>query len=152
AVSGHERVVVLSDAVWRRHFGGDPGVIGRFIPLEDLEGGPSAVESGGYEVVGVMPPDFAYPVGVTRPTDIWIPYVVPSEQRVRDPHSRYIYLQVIARLKPGVSVAQAQAQMNVVAAGIEKANPEWNRGSGIGVRPLIDHVVGARTRSWMLML
>jgi putative ABC transport system permease protein len=151
-VAGRERVVVLSYAVWRRHFGGDPNVIGRFIPLEDLEGGPSAADSGGYEVVGVMPPDFAYPVGVTRPTDIWIPYVVPPEQRVRDPHSRYIYLQVIARLKPAVSLTQAKAHMDLIATAIEKANPEWNRGLGIGVRPLLDHVVGTRIRSWMLML
>src|SRR4029079_12221030 len=101
-VLGHERGVVRSDAVWRRYFGGDPGVIGQFIPLEDLEGGPSAVDSGGYEVVGIMPPAFAYPVGVTRPTDIWIPYVVPPDQRIRNPHSRSTYLQVIARLKSGV--------------------------------------------------
>ena len=63
-----------------------------------------------------------------------------------------LYLQTIARLKPGVSVEQAQAQMTQIAAALEKANPEWNKGHLAGVRPLRDHLVGAQTRSWMLML
>ena len=150
--AGRDRVAVLSDGVWRRRFGADPQIIGRAIPLEDLEGGRGATEGGGYEVIGVMPPDFAYPVGATRPTDIWIPYVVPPNQRIRDPTQRNNYLQVIARLKPGVSLAQAQAQMDQVAAAIEQANPVWNKDNRVGVRPLVDHVVGARIRSWMLML
>ena len=97
---GRDRVAVLSDAIWRRRFGGDPQVVGRTIPLDDVEGG-----EGRYEVLGVMPPGFAYPVSVSRPTDIWIPYVVPADQRIRHPASRSIYLQTIARLKPGVSLA-----------------------------------------------
>ena len=146
-VFGRDRVAVLSDALWRRRFGGDPQIVGRTIPLDDVEGG-----EGRYEVLGVMPPGFAYPVGVNRPTDIWIPYVVPADQRIRNPASRSIYLQVIARLKPGVSLAAAQAQMDQIAAALETANPQWNKDSRIGVRPLIDHVVGSSTKSWMLML
>jgi putative ABC transport system permease protein len=146
-VSGRDRVAVLSDAVWRRRFGGDPRIVGRTIPLDDVEAG-----EGRYEVLGVMPPGFAYPVAVTRPTDIWIPYVVPADQRNRSLTNRSIYLQVIARLKPGVSLAAAQAQMNQIAAALETANPQWNKDSRIGVRPLIDHIVGSSTKSWMLML
>ncbi len=145
-IAGRDRVAVLSDALWRR-LGGDPSIVGRTLPLDDVEHG-----QGLYEVVGVMAPDFAYPIGVTRPTDIWIPYVVPNHQRIRDPHSRSNYLQTIARLKAGVSVSQAQAQMGQVAVAIEQANPEWNKGNRIGVRPLVDHIVGSRTRAWMLML
>ena len=72
-MAGRDRVVVLSDGLWRRRFGGDPEIVGRTIQLDDVEGG-----EGTYEVVGVMPPGFAYPVGrsVGR-TDIWMPYVVP---------------------------------------------------------------------------
>ena len=99
-----------------------------------------------------MPPGFAYPVGVSRPTDIWIPYVVPADQRIRNPASRSIYLHTIARLKPGVSLTAAQAQMDQIAAALETAHPQWNKDSRIGVRPLIDHIVGASTKSWMLML
>ena len=146
-VSGRDRVAVLSDALWRRRFGGDPQIVGRTILLDDVEGG-----EGRYEVLGVMPPEFTYPVSVTRPTDIWIPYVVPADQRIRNPASRSNYLQVIARLKPGVALAAAQAQMDQIAASLEQANPQWNKDNRIGVRPLIDHVVGSRTESWMLML
>lgn len=144
---GRDRVAILSDGLWRRAFGGDPAIVGRTVLLDDVERG-----QGTYEVIGVMPPDFAWPVGSTRATDIWVPYVVPANQRVRNPQSHSYYLQVIARLKPGVSVQQARAQMDQVAAAIEKANPVWNRGSAVGVRPLVDHIVGARTRSWLLML
>ncbi len=139
---GRNRVVILSDGLWRRRFGAEPGIVGRTIPLE----------GGSYEVVGVMAPEFQCPVGSLRPTDIWVPYVVPPDERTRISNSHSYYLQGIARLKAGVSIDQAQAQMTQVALAIQKANPVWNKDHLIGVRPLIDHLVGARTRSWMLML
>ena len=139
---GRDRVAVLSDGLWRRRFGGDPQIIGRTIPLE----------GGAYEVVGVMPPEFEYPVGSVRPTDIWVPYVVPPDERIRNPNSRSIYLQTIARLKPGVSIEQAQAQMDQIAAALRETHPVWNKDNMAGVRPLRDHLVGANTKSWMLML
>ena len=141
-VDGRHRVAVLSDPLWRRRFGADPTIVGRAIPLE----------GGSYEVIGVMPADFTYPVGATRPTDLWVPYVVPADERIRNPQRVSIYLQTIARLKPGVSAHQAQAQMDQVAAALEKAHPVWNKDSRIGVRPLRDHIVGGNTKSWMLML
>ena len=149
--AGADRVAVLSDALWRRRFDADPHIVGRVIPLELLEGGRDANEAG-YEVIGVMPPDFHYPVGAVRPTDIWIPYVVPESDRVRDPARVATYLQVIARLKPDVPLTQARAQMDQIAAALERAHPAWNKDSRIGVRPLIDHVVGAQIKSWLLML
>ncbi len=149
--AGADRVAVLSHALWRRRFGADPQIVGRVIPLELLEGGPAA-DHAGYQVIGVMPPDFSYPVGAARPTDIWIPYVVPDMDRVRDPARMSTYLQVIARLKPDVSLLQAQAQMDQIAAALERAHPVWNKDSRIGVRPLVDHLVGAQIRSWLLML
>ena len=141
-LDGRHRVVVLGDALWRRRFGGDPNIVGRTIPLE----------GGAYEVVGVMPPDFAYSVGAVRPTDLWMPYVVPPDERTRNPQSRSIYLQTIARLKPGVTLEQALAQMDHIAGVLEKTHPVWNKDNRFGVRPLRDHLVGARTKSWMLML
>jgi putative ABC transport system permease protein len=146
-VAGRDRVAVLSDALWRRRFGGAPEIVGRTIVLDDVEAG-----EGSYEVLGVMPPGFTYPVSVTRSTDIWIPYVVPANQRIRNMASRVNYLQVIARLKPRVSLTVAQANLDQIAASLEWANPQWNKGNRIGVQPLIDHVVGSRTKSWMLML
>ena len=141
-VDGRQRVAILSDALWRRRFGGDTSIVGRVIPLE----------GGSYEVIGIMPVEFQYPVGATRPTDLWVPYVVPANERIRNPKTFSIYLSTIARLKPGVSIQQAQAQMDQIAAALQKAHPEWNKDGQIGVRPLHDHLVGARIKSWMLML
>ena len=141
-VEGRHHVVVLSDGLWRRRFGADPAILGRTIPMQ----------GGSYEVLGVMPADFAYPVSVTQPTELWIPYVVPSDERVRDPNNYSFYLHSIARLKPGVTLRQAQAQMDQIAAALQQAHPVWNKDRLIGVRPLRDHLVGASTKSWMLML
>jgi putative ABC transport system permease protein len=141
-VDGRHRVAVLSDGLWRRRFGGTPDIIGKAIPLE----------GGSYEVVGVMPSDFEYPIGSLRPTDLWVPYVVPQDERIRNPQSRSIYLSSIARLKPGVSLEQAQAEMDRIAASLKVTHPVWNKDDLAGVRPLRDHIVGARTKSWMLML
>jgi len=140
-VEGRHRVAVLSDAFWRQHFGGNAEIVGRTIPLDD----------GSYEVVGIMPPGVTYPVGALRPTDLWVPYVVPPNERIRG-RGFAIYLQSIARLKPGVSIAQAQAQMDQIAAAIERANPVISHGIKFGVRPLRDHLVGASMKSWLLML
>jgi putative ABC transport system permease protein len=99
-----------------------------------------------------MAPEFEYPVGSPRPTELFVPYVVPPDERVRDPHRVSIYLQSIARLKPGVSLAQAQANMDQIGKALQQANPDWNKDTLFGVRPLHDHIVGARTTQWMLML
>jgi predicted permease len=141
-VDGRQRVAVLGDAFWRSHFGGNPDIVGRTIPLDD----------GAYEVMGVLPPGVNYPLDAVRATDLWLPYVIPERERVRDPRGRAMVLRSIARLKPGVSIQQAQAQMDQIASALEKANPVWNKNNLAGVRPLRDHVVGARTKSWMLML
>ncbi len=141
-IQGIHQVVVLSDGLWRRRFGADPGIVGKRIPLE----------GGSYEVVGVMAPHFAYPIGAPRPTDLWVPYVVPPEERIRRANFVSIYLASIARLKPGVSLEQAQANLDQISAALTAEHPEWNQHTVAGVRPLVDHIVGARTRQWMLML
>jgi predicted lysophospholipase L1 biosynthesis ABC-type transport system permease subunit len=81
-----------------------------------------------------------------------VPYVVPADERIRTPGRVSIYLQTIARLEPGVSIEQAQANLDQIAASLTAAYPEWNRNTLLGLRPLRDHIVGARTRQWMLML
>src|SRR6185436_4743823 len=70
-VDGNHRVAVMSDGLWRRRFNSDPAIVGKSIPLE----------GGSYQVTGVMPPDFAYPVGAIQPTEMWVPYVVPADER-----------------------------------------------------------------------
>jgi predicted permease len=140
-VQERPRVAVLSHALWSRRFSRDPHVIGKTIALDD----------GSYEVVGVMGAGVMYPVGAVRGTDLWIPYVPSPSDRTRG-RAMGFTLQVIARLKPGTSIDQARSQMSQIATSLEEANPAWNRGSTIGVRPLRDHLVGASMRSWMLML
>ena len=139
---GQHLVAVLGHDLWTRRFGADPNIVGKMI---HLEGGP-------YEVIGVMPASFTYPIGAARQTELWVPYVVPADERVRNPQRVSIYLSAIARLKPGVSIAQAQANMNQIATALTAEHPSWNKDTLIGVRPLRDHIVGARTRQWMLML
>ena len=141
-VDGQHRVAILSDSLWRRRFGGDPNIVGATLPLE----------GGAYRVLGVMDPEFAYPVGSPRPTEMWVPFVVPADERIRNPNNFSYYLQAVARLKPGVSVTQAQAGMDQIALALQQAHPQWNKDSYVGVRPLRDHVVGARTKDWMLLL
>jgi predicted permease len=140
-VDGRDRVAVLSDAFWRRRFGGDPAIVGRTIPID----------GNAYEVIGIMPPGFTYPVGALQPAELWMPWVPTPAERVRG-RMRTFYLQSIARLKPGVSIEEARAQMNQVAALMQQANPESNTGHTVGIRPLRDHLVGASTKSWMVML
>jgi putative ABC transport system permease protein len=139
---GRSRVAVLSYGFWTRRFGADPDIVGRTIPIE---GGP-------YEVVGVMGPAFEYPVGLARPTEMWVPYVVPPDERTRIPRNMSVYLQAVARLAPGVSLAKAQANLDQISAALTAEHPEWNKDTTAGVRPLHDHIVGLRTRQWMLLL
>ncbi len=143
-IDGQHRVAILSDGLWRRRFGAAPDIVGRTMPLDGET----------YTVIGVMPRGVTYPVGALKPTELWVPYVVPEDQRIRKPTTYSLYLESIARLKPGVSIERAQAQMAQIAAAIEQANPEikWIEGVGVGVRPLHAHLVGTPTKSWMLML
>jgi len=141
-VDGRHRVCVLSDDLWRRRFAADPAIVGRTIPLE----------GAAYDVVGVMGPDFIYPVGAAKPTELWVPYVVPADERVRNPNWMSVYLQSIARLRPGVSLDQANANLDQIGRSLETAYPQWNKDTRFAARPLHDHVVGARTTNWMLML
>ncbi|MBO0857337.1 MAG: ABC transporter permease [Chloracidobacterium sp.] len=91
-------VVVLSHAIWRRQFGGDPGVVGKAIMLS----------GNSYAVIGVMPPDFKAPAGAT---EAWAPvHVVSAGAAYRGVHM----LQVYARLNLGVTIAQAQSEMGII--------------------------------------
>ncbi len=141
-VDGRDKVVVLSDSLWRRRFGANPAIVGQTIPLD---GQP-------YDVVGVMPPAVTYPVGQARDTDVYLPYVLPADERTRIPNRHGYYLQTVGRLKPGITMREAEAHMDQIGKALQAAHPEWNKDTFAGTRPLRDHLVGSRTRSWMLML
>lgn len=121
-VKGKDNVAVLGYSLWQTRFGGDPGVLGRVIKLEGLE----------FTVVGVMPPGFDFPEGAK----VWKPFVFPDAPR------DFNFIRTIARLKPGVSLESAQADMSLLASQLEKAYPETNKGRGVSLVRLNDHLVG----------
>jgi len=123
---GADRVVILSHEFWQRRFGGDTNAIRQTITLNDRP----------YTVVGVMPRGFAFPS--TR-AQIWTPVAfTPAEAATRDTN----YIDVIARLKPGISLQQAQANMNAVTQHQAERYPKTNIGIGAEVVSLQEFTVG----------
>src|ERR1044071_6275172 len=124
----HQNVVVLSHKLWESHFNSDPAVLGKSITLSNSP----------YTVVGVMPDGFLFPrKDVTAWTTLASIYANPASKR-RD----YRFMKVIARIKPGVSVAQARAEINRVAGRLEQQYPESNTGLGVNVVPVRDELLG----------
>ena len=138
---GRENVVVLSDGFWRRRFGGDRAAIGQTLTLDGVP----------HEVVGVMPPTFRdYFV---RPAELWRPIALTAEQITGGRTNEWLTLT--ARLRPGVTAEQAQAEMRTLAEQLKRQYPEafpadWSlavaslrdKGTG-GVRPALLVLFGA---------
>ena len=139
-VSGRHRVAILSYGFWQRRFGGSSDVIGKTIQLSDET----------WEIVGVMPRTFQYPVASERPTDLYTPMPFRPEDGVRGGSRNYNGL-TIARLRNGVTLQQADGQMNQVMAALDKQYPKWSPGRQARVITLQEHLVG-RVRGWMLLI
>jgi predicted permease len=116
--------VILSDALWRTAFGGDPNVLGRKVVLDDKP----------YAVIGVMPPSFSFP---RREVELWVPLVF-SPDDYQDRNNNEIY--AIARLKPGATIDSARAEMDVLAAQSRKQFPKENEHTGATVNGLHDEL------------
>lgn len=117
AEPGSSHRVVLSHALWQRSFGGAP-LVGRTVTIDSVP----------YEVVGIAPPRFEFPEGAQA----WAPLVLPAGGEARrDQH----YLSVLGRLADGRTIAQAQAELSVVAQRLEKDHPQTNTARGITVAP-----------------
>jgi predicted permease len=141
-IAGNERVAVISDEFWRRQFGADPGIVGRTMRLTN----------GSWEIVGVMPRGFAYPVGAAA-VDLWVPYAMTKSEAIRPTVNRHnAYLRVVARVKRGVTIDQARARMDQIMNGLAIEYASWFTDVGLVVRPLKEAVVGSVIRSWLLML
>jgi len=132
---GQDHEVILSDQLWHTRFGGDPSVVGRTLRVDDVP----------YTVVGVMPRSFDFPMA----TDVWTPMGLKPEQR--SSHSAQI-LQSIARLKPGLTVEQADVEINGIAARLEKSYPETNKNRRFVVWPVIRLFVNYTTRQYLILL
>jgi putative ABC transport system permease protein len=134
---GNGLVTVISDGLWRARFDADPAIAGRAILLNGVS----------HTVVGVMPPDFQFPQGAGGAApDIWTPIAEPI-QLYRGRH----FLWVVARLRDGVTVAQAQSEMDAIAGGIEKEMPQFSRGHGANVQPLHGEIVQQFRRALIVL-
>src|SRR5438093_227762 len=122
---GKDHVVLISHELWKRRFGGDTGVIGRSVMLNNEP----------YAVIGVMPPRTFFP---ERDTQLWTPLAFSPEQ-LRD-HGSHNYL-LYGRLKPGVTLAQANTEMGAIAQRMAQADEHY-QGSGAEVYALQEIMVG----------
>jgi predicted permease len=132
---GALKVALLSHALWMRRFGADPRLVGESIRLNDEK----------YVVIGVLPPDFQF---LRKSTELWIPVAFSKRELAnRDSH----YLTVVGRLKPRVTLKQAEADMESVARHIEEANPIEARKLRVVLVPLREQLAGD-VRSTLIVL
>ncbi|HEY6230970.1 MAG TPA: ABC transporter permease [Pyrinomonadaceae bacterium] len=133
---GANKVVILSNRLWQRRFGADPSLIGKQITLNGQS----------HTVIGVMPPQFQFP---NQDVELWVPMAFTAQQAGnRGGH----YLQVVARLKPGVTVQQAQAEMSTIATRLQQQYPQQNTDLGAVVVPLHEQVVGDIRPALLILL
>jgi predicted permease len=143
---GRAREVILSDALWRSRFHGDPSILNHAI---HLNGTP-------YTVVGIMPAGFAFPRANEMPgdftfpaeTQLWVPLALPAVTAMFTPSE----LAVVARLQPELSLAQAQAGMDLFAQRMDREVPAAKGWSGSRVTPLQSQVAGDSRKPLLLML
>ncbi len=134
---GSAPVVVISESLWRQRFGSDPAIAGRSIHLNDRP----------CTIVGVMPVSFQFPPGTAGASpDLWAPIAEPIHL-YRGRH----YLFVVARLKDGVTIEQAQGEMDAIAARIAGDLPQFSKGHGANVLPLHGELVEGVQRSLLLL-
>ncbi|HXV64661.1 MAG TPA: ABC transporter permease [Vicinamibacteria bacterium] len=130
------RVAVLTGGLWRRRFGGDPDVVGRRILLDDVP----------YEIIGVLPQEFHFP---SRDAEIYVPHAMSTEEAsTRRSH----YLDVVARLRDGVSLSSAREEMRALGRLVAEAHPETNSGETVGVFALQEELVASMKRPLVLLL
>lgn len=122
---GSHRVVILTDGFWRTHLNADPNIQGKTLTLNGER----------YDVVGVMPSSFY----TAEAPVLWAPMAFKPKDSY-DSHNNY-YLQLVGRLKPGVTREQARLDLNRIMTSIAQQFPE-NKGIGVGVQPLRDQWVG----------
>lgn len=136
--AGSNLVVIISHELWQRRFNSDPNFVGRPLTLNGVN----------YSVIGIMPPHFQFPVQPER-VDLWVPLSLPQE--VAQDRMAHM-LRVIARLKPGVTQAQAQLEMSTIARRLEQQYPETNTDLSVVVVPMLQQIVGnMQTALWILL-
>ena len=130
---GAEPVVVLSNQFWQRRFAGDPAIIGSALTLDGKR----------VSVIGVLEP--AIEIGNLSEIDVWVPLVPDPAEPGRDRRE----LEMVGRLAPGVTVAQADAELRALAAALERDHPVTNKGWGARVAPTREAITGRNT--WQVL-
>jgi putative ABC transport system permease protein len=139
-VKGGRQVVVITHGLWQSRFGGDPDIVNTAISLDDEP----------WTVVGVLPPTFA-PQILPRPGELtlWMPKIVQEhETRIR----ASAWWNVVARLAPGVTLEEAQREMDTISSALAREYPRTNASSSAVVVPLREHLMGGVSRVLFLML
>jgi putative ABC transport system permease protein len=141
---GGPLAVLLSQKLWQSRFGADPGVVGRSVTIDNQS----------YRVVGVMPQSFKFPPAIalegntpTQQAELWTPLATDMKAGQRGAH----FMTVIGRLKPGVTIESASADLSTTASRLEQAYPETNAGWTITLTPFEQQVLG-RVRPVLLTL
>jgi len=130
------RTVVLSHAFWQQQFAGEANVVGRQLLLDDQA----------YTVIGVMPPRFKFWAG-----EVWVPFGLFADEDFAKDRSGMVTINALGRLKPGVTLEQARAELNVIAARLVAQYPEANQGLGVRIVPWSESV-GRNIRPTLLVL
>ncbi|MBS1806991.1 MAG: ABC transporter permease [Acidobacteria bacterium] len=135
---GATPVVVLSHGLWQRRFGGDAKILNQTISLNNKR----------YEVIGIMPNGFLFPSRI----EMWVPVGPLSDQRSWQQRGNHPGLYGVARLKPGITIEQARADMDNVAANLEKQYPDSNKGNRVTVKSLLENYVeDVRPKLWVIL-
>ncbi len=135
---GAPGVVVLSHGLWQRRFGGNPGIISQTLTLDDRP----------YTVVGVLPPDFRF----EERNEIWVPVEANISALTLRARGIHPFLRGVARLKAGVTLEQARAELDAIAARIAQQYPDINKNVGARITPLLENYVqGTRRALWVLL-
>jgi len=130
------RTVVLSHAFWQKQFAGAANVVGRQLLLDDQS----------YTVIGVMPPRFKFWAG-----EVWVPFGLFGAEAFATDRTVIVMIFAVGRLKPGVTLEQARAEFNVIAARLAAQYPETNQGSGVRIVSWSESV-GRKIRPTLLVL
>ena len=134
---GHEQVAILSYALWQRHYGGDSGILGKSILLDEKP----------YTIIGVLPRSFSL-YGIAPELDVWVPFAFNRAQLNREDHE----LVIFGRLRPGVAIPQAQAEMETIMAQLKKQYPGIDQENGVRVAGFHDELTKSLRPSIVILL
>ena len=143
-IPGNGLQVILSDRLWRTRFGADPDIIGRKLTLNQQP----------FTVIGVMPPGTVHPgneyhaLPYGEDVDVWWPFSFAGDPNHRGSH----FIEVIARLKDGVSISQAKGEMNTIMQQLAREHPNNDAGWSVLVIPLYNEVVGSSRQMLLVLL